>query len=70
MTLKDYISLIKRSGEKLNQIRDSELRATTSFVGVFEAMSEPFAYALQSQPPAASSGLVEFQRIITQPLRK
>ena len=61
---KSYIRLIQRTGAALQQVKDEELRAAGHPRAAIEALSEAFRFAVRSQPPRASSGLVEYQRLV------
>ena len=66
----DIIECINRhmaeAGKALQAIKDSELRSDPHPGLAIEALSEAFRYAVRSQPPSPTSGLVEFQRLMSQ----
>ena len=64
MTLKEYVQLLKRTGAELDRIRVEELRASPSPWKAARALDGNFQLALKTKPPAPTSGLVEFQRLL------
>ncbi len=66
MDPKSYIRLMAQAGKALQAIKDSELRSNPNPGLAIEALSEAFRYAVRSQPPSPTSGLVEFQRLMSQ----
>ena len=66
MDPRSYIRLMAQTGEALQAIKDAELRSDPHPGLAIEALSEAFRYAVRSQPPSPTSGLVEFQRLISQ----
>jgi hypothetical protein len=65
MDEKSYIRLLARAGAALQEVKDEELRAAPHPAEVIEALSEAFRFAVRRQGPSASSGLVEFQRLVS-----
>ena len=64
MTLKEYVDLLKRTGVELDRIRLEELRATGSPWKAAQVLEDCFQFAIRSQPPAPTSGLVEFHQAL------
>lgn len=64
MNAREYIKLVVRAGEALQEVRDAELRAAPHPRAAIEALSEAFRLAIRESPPAPTSGLVEYQRLI------
>lgn len=65
MDSKCYIKLLKRAGIKLQELRDDELRKVGHPREAIEALSDSFEFAIRSQSPSITSGLVEFQRLVS-----
>ena len=64
MDKKTYIQLLKQTGKALKEIREDDLRANVHPSAAIEALSEPFQYAISTQAPRKTSGLVEYQRLL------
>lgn len=62
MDPKDYIQLLKKTGDILARLHDDELRRDVHPSVAILALEGPFLYAIAAQPPAPTSGLVELQR--------
>ena len=61
---KNYVRLLVRAGAELGKMRDAELRASPHPRAAIEALGEAFRFAVRTNPPGDTSGLVEFQRLI------